>query len=129
MVTGNYASGKNICVAGTSGEPELQRPPGRRERAGRAGRRQPQPRLRGRGRGGRGRGPRLEAAAAAGAGRGRGRGRGSAGLQGEAGPRHLLLQTLPTLPHPTAVQLLRSVTDDQVKKCQEQAELAGITCS
>ena len=105
MVTGNYASGKNICVAGTSGEPELQRPPGRGERAGRAGRGQPQPRLRGRGRGGRGRAPRLQAAAgaAAGPGRGRGRGRGAAGLQGEARARHLLLQTLPTLPHPAAV--------------------------
>ena len=97
-----YHFGRIIFIwTGAAGQPQLQRPPGRREWPGGLG--ECQPGLRGRGHHP-SPGPRPPETPAAAL---RPASSASSQLQSEVRSRHLLLQTLPTLPHPAQIQLLR----------------------
>ena len=120
----------DIILSGTSCQPQLQRPAGRRVRprpVARACTGQRQPGLRGRGHRGPGVAP-------------RGRGhwspaseapeqRPAARIPRQAGPWPLLLQALPALPHAAALQLLRSVITRkyQIQRYKTQLLLHKLT--
>ena len=109
-----------IIAAGAPGQSQLQRPSGRREWAASVG--QCEPGLRG---GGHrlscrasGSSPASPPPTSSPAPASQTRATGVHQLQSEVRPGHLLLQTLPTVPHPAQIQLLRSVSPPLLSSVQ-----------